>query len=111
MNIPRDGKELTAAEVATWSVDRFLDYVETNALPESVRWIVDNKKVADQYGLKLVCCEAGQHFVGGGNGDRVQLLDKNTVIRRAHCSLAAWIRSIENARPGRKQSARPSIET
>lgn len=71
MNVPREGKGLTAAEVATWSPDRFLDYVETNALPESIRWIEANAKVAKAHGLRLVAYEAGQHFVGlsGGEND------------------------------------------
>jgi hypothetical protein len=89
MNIPRDGKELTAAEVATWSVDRFLDYVETNALPESIRWIADNKKVADQYGLKLVCYEAGQHFVGVAGGENDAELTKLLQAANAHPRMKA----------------------
>ncbi len=64
MNIPPEGKRLAAGEVAKWTVDRFLDEVETNALPECIRWMNENKKVADQHGLKLLCYEAGQHFVG-----------------------------------------------
>ena len=32
--------------------------------PMSVQWKQGNKKVADQYGLKLVAYEAGQHLVG-----------------------------------------------
>jgi hypothetical protein len=64
MNIPREGSPLNAAEVARWSVERFLDYVETNALPQCIRWMAENRAVADRHGLKLLAYEAGQHFVG-----------------------------------------------
>ena len=84
MNIPKEGKRLTAAQVATWSTDQFLDYVETNALPESIRWIQENKKVADQYGLKLICYEAGQHFVGVGGAENNVALTKLLHAANAH---------------------------
>lgn len=84
MNIPKDGKKLTAADVATWPVDRFLDYVETNALPESIRWIQENQKVAAEHGLKLVCYEAGQHFVGVQGGENDNNLSKLLHTANAH---------------------------
>jgi hypothetical protein len=84
MNIPKDGKRLTAAEVATWSVDKFMDYVETNALPECIRWMQENQKVAAQHGLKLVCYEAGQHFVGVAGGENDAALTKLLHAANAH---------------------------
>ncbi len=84
MNIPERGDRLTAAEVAEWTVDRFLDYVEGHALPESIRWMQENKKVADQYGLKLISYEAGQHFVGVGGAENNQQLTKLLHAANAH---------------------------
>lgn len=84
MNIPKEGKRLGAAQVATWTVDQFLDYAETNALPESIRWMQENKKVADQFGLKLVCYEAGQHFVGVGGAENDPALTKLLHAANAH---------------------------
>ncbi len=55
--------------VSKWTVEQILDFVETNALPGSIKWIQIQKKVADKYGLKLVCYEAGQHLVGVGGGE------------------------------------------
>ena len=46
MNVRKEGKDLKAAEVATWSVDQFLDYAEAKALPQCLQWMADNKKVA-----------------------------------------------------------------
>jgi hypothetical protein len=89
MNIPKEGKRLTAAEVATWSVDRFLDYAETNALPESIRWMAENRKVAEEHGLKLVCYEAGQHFVGVAGGENDAALTKLLHAANAHPRMAA----------------------
>ena len=84
MNIPKDGRKFSAAQTATWTVDQFLDYAETNALPESIRWMQENQKVADQYGLKLVCYEAGQHFVGVGGAENDPALTKLLHAANAH---------------------------
>jgi hypothetical protein len=54
----------SAEDVAGWAVDQVLDHLEKHSLPEVVRWIRDSKKVADNYGLKLVAYEGGQHMVG-----------------------------------------------
>jgi hypothetical protein len=89
LNIPAEGKGLTAAEVATWSVDRLLDHAETNALPECIRWMQENKKVADQYGLQLIAYEAGQHFVGVGGGENNEALTRLLHAANAHPRLAA----------------------
>jgi hypothetical protein len=88
MNIPAEGNGFTAAAVATWSVDRILDYAETNALPECIRWMQENKKVADQYGLKLVAYEAGQHFVGVAGGENNEALTKLLLAANAHPRMA-----------------------
>lgn len=92
MNIPREGRRLTAAEVATWSVDRFLDYVETNALPECIRWMEESRKVADQYGLQLVAYEAGQHFVGVAGGENDAALTRLLHAANAHPRLGELYR-------------------
>lgn len=59
------------AEVSRWSAAQVLDHLESHSLPESERWIHDNKQVADRFGLKLVAYEGGQHMVGiqGGEND------------------------------------------
>ena len=73
-NVPAFGDKLTTAVVEKWSVDQVLDYVEQTALPESIRWIADQKKVADKFGLKLIAYEAGQHLVGVGGGENSEAL-------------------------------------
>ena len=64
-----DGQGLKAEEVAKWNVEQLLDYVETNALPESLGWMAANKRMANRFGLKLVAYEAGQHFVGAAGAE------------------------------------------
>ncbi len=88
MNIPKDGKKLTAAEVATWSVEQFLNHVETNALPECIRWMRENQKVATKFGLKLLCYEAGQHFVGVAGGENHAELTRLLHAANGHPRLA-----------------------
>ncbi len=52
------------SKIEKMSVDEVLDYLETSALPETYRWMIGQKKIADKYGLKFCCYEAGQHLVG-----------------------------------------------
>lgn len=68
MNVPREGKELTAAKVAAWSPDQALDHLEKECLPQSIRAIQATKATADKYGLALLAYEGGQHMVGVGGG-------------------------------------------
>ena len=93
MNIPQSGEGLTAAEVAGWSVDRFLDHVETNALPECIRWMAEHRKVADEFGLRLVCYEAGQHFVGVAGGENHDGLTRLLHAANAHPRMAGIYRN------------------
>ena len=64
-----DPKALTAATVAAWTPDQLFDHVEKHALPECLRWITEQKKVAEKYGLKLMAYEGGQHLVGVMGGE------------------------------------------
>jgi hypothetical protein len=92
LNIPAQGKRLTAAEVASWTVERLLDHAETNSLPECIRWMEENRKVAQQYGLRLVCYEAGQHFVGVQGGENNAELTKLLHAANAHPRMAGLYR-------------------
>ena len=67
---------LNAETVAGWTVEQLLDHVEQKALPESLKWIADQKKVADKYGLKLMTYEGGQHLVGVGGGENNEQMTK-----------------------------------
>ncbi len=55
--------------VSTWSLGKLFEHLNKTALPESLQWVKNSKKVADQYGLKLVSYEAGQHLVGVGGAE------------------------------------------
>ena len=55
---------MTDKVVANWSLDQLFNHLNQVIAPMSVQWIQSNKKVADQYGLKLVAYEAGQHLAG-----------------------------------------------
>lgn len=64
------------SEVASWSLDRLMEYVETVSLPEAIRWIREQKQVADKYGLSLIAYEGGQHLVGIGGSENNEKLTK-----------------------------------
>jgi hypothetical protein len=67
---------LDAATVADWSMEQLLDHVEQKCLPESLKWIADQKKVAEKYNLKLLAYEGGQHLVGVGGGENNEKMTK-----------------------------------
>ncbi len=84
-----DSKDLNSDDVAHWTVDRLLDRVETNALRECIGWIKTQKEVADKYGLKLVCYEAGQHLVGVQGGENNEALTKLLISANLHPRMGA----------------------
>ncbi|NDK15281.1 MAG: hypothetical protein COZ06_04325 [Armatimonadetes bacterium CG_4_10_14_3_um_filter_66_18] len=74
--VPEQGAELTADKAAQWSLDQLFQHVETKALPDSLKWIADQKKIADKYGLALIAYEGGQHLVGVAGGENNDALTK-----------------------------------
>lgn len=84
-----DPKELTAAQVRGWTVERLLDHVERAALPESVRWIREQKRVAAKHRLTLIAYEGGQHLVGVGGGENDEALTRLLLAANAHPRMGA----------------------
>jgi hypothetical protein len=79
------------------TVDQVLDRVETNALPECIGWMKTQKAVADKYGLKLVCYEAGQHLVGVGGGENNEALTRLLIAANRHPRMGAIYTKYMNA--------------
>lgn len=71
MNIsPKGSRETPGAEdVSMWTVERLLDFVQTNSLPEAAEWMRKQQAIAVRFKLKLIAYEAGQHLVGVGGGE------------------------------------------
>ncbi len=61
---PNADDGMTDKIVANWSLDKLFVQMNKVATTQTLQWIQNNKKIADQYGLKLVAYEAGQHLVG-----------------------------------------------
>src|SRR3990172_739770 len=95
-NISPGGKP-AAEDVAQWSVDQVLDYIENKALPESIRWIQGNKEIADKYNLKLMTYDGGQHMVGVGVGENNEKLTALLHEANAHPRLAEVYRKYYQA--------------
>jgi len=98
-NVPaKDENGLNDQVVSQWSLNQLFEYLNKISLPESIQWMINNKKIADAYGLKLVAYEAGQHLVGVGGGESNENL--NELLYKANAdarmgeiyskSLAAW---------------------
>ncbi len=86
-----------ADEVAKWSVEQLLDHVEKVALPEAIRWMQEQKKVADKYGLLLVAYEAGQHLVGIHGAENNERLTELFMAANAHPRMGDIYRRYLNA--------------
>lgn len=54
----------SADEVARWSVNQLLDYLEKKSLAQSQTWTINSKAEARTYGLKLIAYEGGQSMIG-----------------------------------------------
>lgn len=63
-NVMPQGGEINEKVVENWNLDQLFNYLNRVSLPESAKWIVESKKIADKYGLMLVGYEGGQHLVG-----------------------------------------------
>ncbi len=84
MNIPREGEGLIANDVAIWSVDRVLDYLEQKSLPKSIQAIQATKETADKFGLTLLAYEGGQHMVGVAGGENNETMTSLFQAANAH---------------------------
>jgi len=78
MNVPQGGQGkgtgLRADQVSGWSEAQVFEHLEKHALPGAIKAIHDSKKVADEFGLKLLAYEGGQHLVGVAGGENNQKL-------------------------------------
>ena len=58
------GKNADLAEqMKDWTVTQMLDHFEKTAFADSLQRMAKDKAVADQYGVKLIAYEGGQHMV------------------------------------------------
>ena len=71
---PNTEDGITDKVVANWSLDQLFAHLNNIVLPQCEAWISANKKVADQYGLKLVAYEAGQHLAGAAGAENNEQL-------------------------------------
>ena len=78
-----------ATTVAGWAVEQVLDHAEAHALPQSITWMQEQKKVADEFGLQLVAYEAGQHLVGVGGGENNAAMTKLFQMANRHPRMGA----------------------
>lgn len=91
-------KSLKGKEVSNWTLDKLFDYLNKVMLLRANEAVVEHKKLADKYNLKLVAYEAGQHLVGHGDEVNNKKLTKlytaaNQDPRMGklyHDSLEAW---------------------
>lgn len=84
------GNAKTTSEVANWTLEQmFQEFTQGGvysqskkhqggALAEAKRWMINSKKIADKYGVKLAAYEGGQHLMvlaGDGQPDRKKLIN------------------------------------
>ncbi len=95
MNVPAKGsdRQLSAEQVAQWPLECVLENVATNCVPEAIRDMAAQKKLAEKYHLKLICYEAGQHLVGVGGGENNEALTRLLQAANRHARMAECYRA------------------
>lgn len=63
-----------ADTIVALGIDGVLDRLEKESLPRTIEHIKQNKKIADEFGLKLIAYEAGQHMVGIQGAENINAL-------------------------------------
>jgi len=98
MNVPAKGsdRQLSAEQVAQWPLECVLENVATNCIPEAIRDMAAQKKLADKYNLKLICYEAGQHLVGVGGGENNETLARLLQTANRHPRMSECYRAYLN---------------
>lgn len=61
---PNADDGITDKIVANWSMNQLFDHLNQVVMPTTIQWIKSHQKLADDYQLKVVAYEAGQHLVG-----------------------------------------------
>lgn len=61
--------------VSTWTLEQLFEHLNKFSLPETIRLVRNHQKIADDYSLKLVAYETGQHLVGVGGGENNERLN------------------------------------
>jgi hypothetical protein len=95
LNVPAKGEDRRpgADQIASWPLERLLDYVATNSIPEAIRHMREQKAVADRYGLRLICYEAGQHLVGVGGAENNDALTQLLQAANRHPRMGDFYRA------------------
>ncbi len=70
----REHNGVSASAVSAWSLDRLFQHIKRFALPEANKAIDAHQAVVNDYGIKLVAYESGQHLVGIQGGENNQQL-------------------------------------
>ncbi len=97
MNVPPMGKSLNARQVANWTVDKILTYLEQHSLPQTIKAIRASKKVAARFGLMLLAYEGGQHMVGIAGGENNKKMTELFHAANAHPRLRVIYQKYFNA--------------
>jgi hypothetical protein len=64
-----------AGTYTAMTLDQFFDYVRSSVLPEMANHMANYRALADNYGVRLLAYEGGQHMVGVGGAQDDALLN------------------------------------
>lgn len=66
----------SAPKIASMSLDALFVHVRSKVLPASIEYVKHNRRVANDYGVRLISYEGGQHMVGVFNAQHNVELNK-----------------------------------
>jgi len=89
-------------QVNTITIPQIIQYLQTSMTNYAFQWIANNKIVADNHNLKLICYEGGQHLAATGNNINDTTLtakliatNHDAVLQNLYCNyLDYWYDSV-----------------
>ena len=89
-------------QVNTITIPQIIQYLQTSMTNYAFQWITNNKIVADNHNLQLICYEGGQHLVATGNNINDTTLtakliatNHDAVLQNLYCNyLDYWYDSV-----------------
>jgi hypothetical protein len=84
-------------EVASWSLARLFDHLETIELPKVERWLAAHRRLAEAAGAALVAYEGGQHLVGMAGAENDGALTRLFIAANRHPHMGDLYRRLYGA--------------
>ncbi len=95
-SVPQD--IVANGEVNSISIDEILNRTEAAVYSDTAVWVAENKELTEEFSVELIAYEGGQHLVGVGGNENIDVLTEKLIAANRHermkdiylKSYAAW---------------------